>query len=74
MYILKFLRPNANRAVITLCRVFTEQEDPAGYCRLFTRAFEAVSKLTGKPVRFRHIHGGGINALGLDMCNKQMKG
>ncbi|KAN0067108.1 hypothetical protein V8E54_014755 [Elaphomyces granulatus] len=60
--------------IITLCRVFTEQEDPAGYCRLFQRAFEVVSQLTGKQVRFRHIHGGGINDLGLDMDTKQTKG
>ncbi|OXV07623.1 hypothetical protein Egran_04612 [Elaphomyces granulatus] len=50
------------------------KEDPAGYRRLFQRAFEVVSQLTGKQVRFRHIHGGGINALGLDMDTKQTKG
>jgi hypothetical protein len=74
MYIWKFLRPNASGImlpVITLCRVFTEQEYLAGYCRLFKKT---VSKLTGKQVKFRHIHGGGVNALGLDMCNRQIKG
>jgi hypothetical protein len=62
------------KIVITLCRVFTEQETTQGYHRLFTRVFALISKVTGKEVRFSPIHGGGIHALVLDMCTKQMAG
>jgi hypothetical protein len=59
---------------MTFCRIYTEQENPVGYYRLFKRAFETVSRLAEREVRFRHLHGDGINALGMDMCTKQAAG
>ena len=59
---------------MTFCRIYTEQENLIGYYRLFKRAFETVSRLTGREVRFRHLHGDGINALAMDMDTKQTAG
>lgn len=59
---------------ITLCRVFTEFEDPEGYFLLFSRVFAVVEKVTGKPLEFKYLHGSGIHAILADMDWSQMKG
>ena len=59
---------------IVLCRVFTESEDPEGYFLLFSRVFEVIEKVTGKPLQFQYLHGSGVHAILADMDWSQMKG
>ncbi|PGG96334.1 hypothetical protein AJ80_09842 [Polytolypa hystricis UAMH7299] len=60
--------------ITTLCRVFTGQESPEGYYRLFKHVFDIVQRLTRKEATFYYLHGVGFRALLMDMCNKQMAG
>jgi len=53
---------------------FTEQETPEGYYLLFKRTFEIIRRLTGESINFYYLHGPGLHAVVLDMCNKQMSG
>jgi hypothetical protein len=60
--------------VITLMRVFTNQETTIGYYLLFKRVFTLVEKITGQPVEFNSIHGNGISGIIVDMDSKQYTG
>lgn len=62
------------RTVITLLRVFTNQESTEGYYLLFKRAFTLIELVTGKQVEFYSIHSTGIHAVIVDMCPKQYTG
>lgn len=62
------------RTVITLLRVFTNQESTEGYYLLFKRAFTLIEHVTGNPVEFYSIHSTGIHAVIIDMCPKQYTG
>jgi hypothetical protein len=60
--------------VITLMRVFTNQETMEGYYLLFKRVFTLVQKTTGQRVEFNSIHGSGIAGIIVDMDTKQYTG
>ncbi|KAJ5195557.1 uncharacterized protein N7498_008995 [Penicillium cinerascens] len=60
--------------IITLCRVFTDQENSAGYKFIFRMVFELISRSIGRPIRFHYLHGEGIKAIVGDMCPKQILG
>lgn len=60
--------------IITLMRVFTNQETTTGYYLLFKRVFTLVEKVTGQPVEFNSIHGNGISGIIVDMDTKQYAG
>lgn len=60
--------------VITLMRVFTNQETTIGYYLLFKRVFALVQKITGRPVEFNSIHSSGIAGIIIDMDTKQYTG
>ena len=54
--------------------MFEKTENTNGYHLLFERVFAIVEKVTGNPVRFRHLHGVGINGVVADMDWAQMQG
>ncbi|BCR90382.1 uncharacterized protein ACHE_60268A [Aspergillus chevalieri] len=65
--------PNHGK-IITLVRVFTNQESPIGYYRLFKRVFQVIANVTGQSVCFWHIHQEGFQGIICDMDNKQTSG
>ncbi|EYE90406.1 uncharacterized protein EURHEDRAFT_417473 [Aspergillus ruber CBS 135680] len=60
--------------IITLLRVFTDQETTEGYYLLFTRVFTLVQRMTGQSVEFNSIHSNGIYGIIVDMDTKQYTG
>ncbi|EGE86700.2 hypothetical protein BDDG_09650, partial [Blastomyces dermatitidis ATCC 18188] len=60
--------------IITLCRIFTEQENPERYYHLFQQTFAVVQKLQNQSVSFDYLHELKIQAIIVDMCTKQMTG
>ncbi|KAJ5148332.1 hypothetical protein N7526_001684 [Penicillium atrosanguineum] len=60
--------------IITLCRVFTDQESAAGYKFIFQMVFELMSRSIGRPIRFHYLHREGIKAIVGDMGPKQIFG
>ncbi|EYE90581.1 uncharacterized protein EURHEDRAFT_466851, partial [Aspergillus ruber CBS 135680] len=60
--------------VITLFRVFTNQETTEGYYLLFKRVFSLIQKVTGDAIKFSSIHSTGIYGIVVDMDTKQYTG
>ncbi|KMP09240.1 hypothetical protein CISG_04911 [Coccidioides immitis RMSCC 3703] len=60
--------------VITLVRVFTEHDSKNGYYLLFKRVFDVIETLIGCSIAWFHLHGVGIEGVGLDMDRKQTDG
>ncbi|EAW17145.1 uncharacterized protein NFIA_005070 [Aspergillus fischeri NRRL 181] len=60
--------------IITLLRVFTNQETTEGYYLLFKRAFTLIQKVTGQSVEFHSLHSSGIYGIVVDMDSKQYTG
>ncbi|KAJ5198717.1 uncharacterized protein N7498_007834 [Penicillium cinerascens] len=63
-----------HRKIFTLCRVFTDKENPTAYKFIFQRVFELVSQAIQKPIRFESIHSEGIKAIVGDIYPNQMCG
>lgn len=63
-----------HRKIYTLARIYVESETREIYFDAFTQLFDTVQRLTGRPIRFYPIHGGGIQAVVMDMCSKQYGG
>lgn len=60
--------------VITYARVFTTMDNVEGYQKMFSRIFNLMSKITGKPVQWQNIHNSGIKVVVADMDSKQFSG
>lgn len=60
--------------VITLFRVFTNQETTEGYYLLFKRVFTLIKRITGQSVQFNSMHSSGICGIIIDMDAKQYIG
>ncbi|PYH99822.1 hypothetical protein BO71DRAFT_415300 [Aspergillus ellipticus CBS 707.79] len=60
--------------LITLLRVFTDQETTEGYYLLFKRVFTLIQKVTGQPIEFNSIHSNGTYGIVVDMDTKQYTG
>lgn len=60
--------------VITLFRVFTNQETIKAYHFIFAMVFNLIERYIGKKVKFHYLHGSGIKSIVSDMCPKQMTG
>jgi hypothetical protein len=60
--------------VVTLLRVYTNQESVEGYYLLFKSVFEMVSRVLGEDVYFQSIHQQGIEAIVVDMDSRQYTG
>jgi hypothetical protein len=60
--------------VITICRVFTEHEDPTGYYLLFSRVFSLMKRILDKEICFFYLHGTGYESITVDMDQSQMHG
>ncbi|KAJ5491665.1 hypothetical protein N7539_003232 [Penicillium diatomitis] len=58
--------------IMTLLRVFTDQETPEGYQFLFQKVFSLVSDVANQPFEFHYLHGRGLKAIVSDMCPRQM--
>lgn len=69
-----YLKTITNKLVMTFVRVYVNQDSTAMYYELFTRVFKVLSRITGKPVYWQHLHGSGFGALVMDMDSKQMSG
>lgn len=64
----------AHGKIMTLLRVFTDQDSKEGYARLFFRVFTLVSEVTGRPFQFHYLHGAGLKTIVVDMDTKQFTG
>ncbi|KAI1370044.1 hypothetical protein F4677DRAFT_460196, partial [Hypoxylon crocopeplum] len=65
----------------TFAYVFLNWETTEAYFKLFSRMFYWLGRISGTPVRFKHIHGPNPDHIGrpvstatLDMCKKQAHG
>ncbi|CAI7611440.1 unnamed protein product [Penicillium viridicatum] len=58
--------------IITLFRVFTNQETTKAYHFIFAMVFNLIERCIGKKVKFHYLHGSGIKSIVSDMCPKQM--
>ncbi|KAJ5195555.1 uncharacterized protein N7498_008993 [Penicillium cinerascens] len=56
--------------IMTLFRVFTDQENPTAYKFIFQRVFELVSQAIQRPIKFFSIHGEGIKAIEISSKTK----
>ncbi|KAI3090296.1 hypothetical protein CBS147333_10342 [Penicillium roqueforti] len=60
--------------IMTLFRVFTDQETTKAYHFIFGNVFNLVERCIGKKIKFHYLHGSGIRSIITDMCPKQMTG
>jgi hypothetical protein len=60
--------------VLVLARVFVNSDTQKMYEYLFQNIFPLIEETSGAAVRWQHIHGSGIEAVLVDMCNKQASG
>jgi hypothetical protein len=60
--------------VLVLARVFVNSDTQKMYEYLFQNIFPLIEETSGTAVRWQHIHGSGIEAALVDMCNKQASG
>ena len=60
--------------MITLARVYTNQETTAMYTRMFTRVFQLIHERLQVEIHWKHIHGDGFHAVVMDMDSKQCSG
>lgn len=59
---------------MTLMRVYTTQENPLGYYRLFKRVFSLIQEKTGESIKFHYLHQAGFRSIVTDMDTKQREG
>ncbi|CAG8219168.1 unnamed protein product [Penicillium olsonii] len=57
-----------------LCRVFVNSDSAECYYQTFTSIFRIASRLAKQPIHWKYIHNTGIEAVLVDMCNKQAAG
>lgn len=57
-----------------LARVYVNKESALSYQMIFTRLFEEISVMCGRPFKWRHIHKEGVAAVIVDMSRAQAAG
>jgi hypothetical protein len=60
--------------VVTLARIFFNQESADAYFIGAKQLFESLKKVNRQPIYFHHIHQQGIGAITVDMDTKQAAG
>ncbi|KAI8930747.1 hypothetical protein NX059_012355 [Plenodomus lindquistii] len=60
--------------LMTLARVFINSDRTRTYYKSFQMLFRAITKLTGREIRWKHLHNNGIIGVTVDMDGKQMTG
>lgn len=63
-----------NILVVTLARMFINQESAKLYTKCFELLYHHIEKVTAKEVKWKHIHGTGFIGITADMDSKQMSG
>ncbi|KAI3240734.1 hypothetical protein DTO012A7_2433 [Penicillium roqueforti] len=60
--------------IITLFRVFTDQETTKAYHFIFRNVFNLIERYIGKKIKFHYLHSSGIRSIITNICPKQMTG
>jgi len=61
-------------SILVLARVFVNSDTEAMYEHLFRDLFPLIEEASGASMRWKHIHGSGVEAVQADMCHKQASG
>jgi hypothetical protein len=61
-------------AGVTVARVYCTHETREAFQRMFTALWDTTGRVTGKPVKFKFIHGAGLRAILVDGCKPQIDG
>ncbi|KAI0041712.1 hypothetical protein FA95DRAFT_1640147, partial [Auriscalpium vulgare] len=59
---------------LTLARVYCENETRDAFREMWLALWRTIENVSGKPVRFKFIHGSGLRAILVDGCKAQIQG